>query len=806
MKPEEDIVKIENSPFFIGGKGIPINNNSLLCKIQTSLINFNIRFYHVIDANNFKYLIDVLNTDYNLMLDYRNCGIKSITDARMEIRFFVRKFYNQNELNIKTNNHSEIDNIIFYSLSEKEKSNLKFIPDYSLQNIKLPNKTRKYLTNNPQIKTINDLANIDKSILENKKNLGFKAFIGTQKIIVDLSKKDERELRYLYSDQLIPILELVDQFLERIEIRDLNIIVKRWGNNDITSLQLIAEEYGLTRERIRQIISRVIKKFKERVKDNYNLYAEQFLAIIISRPEAITFDELNNYSFIARKFKPNVYLGILSEVFEEVPFSNFMLKSFDQYLNRNLKQNTKIVLLYKKLLDNNYPFKKITLYDLFSINNIQAPVDKLLLSKILILSHNFKFIFIDGKYYIIKPGPINQIAKDILEYGEQPLAVNEIIDIIKTYYLMEDKYDSVTSIISILKQNKEIYQLDRYIFGLKKHFSYSEELWQSICNNIKEFMQKLQRQTNAVELFENILPLYSKLRSKYELVYLIRSDPEIVDLGFFNFGLIDSGATERIKICDEIKNVFLKNSLPKHFTEIQKEIFEKRFLRVEGMSNILNSQNYLINYSGGYWGLKEKHLENLFVLAQNQTYIKNLIDYELFPESNISRLIYYFENTLSEDLFINFIKKSSLLEIYDDDNFVEPFVISKKWSIVKTVRCILSNSKEPIYWDELVWFLKDKDLILENSDRYKIKSDKYIKISDNKLSYINIEIQPEDSKVILNECYNLLLNTSTMWTINRLNSLINNEFIEIDLDQLKLLLNDDDRFIIIDNKTVTLQK
>jgi hypothetical protein len=725
---KEEINNVEKSPFFIGKEGILLNKNCILASTPIKDVKFNVRFFHVICARDFKYLIDVLNTDYNLILKFRNCGIKSVLDARMEIRSFVRNVgFGINNYD-KESDVLEFDEPLSDSLFSPEKLKLDLISDFFLSDLPLPKKMKTFLTNNLQIKTINDFLQLDKTILENKRKLRSKTFLLTQEIILGLLKKNEEQLMYEYSNKSIPILDLIDIFLESIAERDLRIVKRRCEEPESNSLQIIGDEYQLTRERIRQIIFRIIRDLKAKIKTRYLFYAEQFLTIIINQPEPISFKALNRNPLNSRKYKDNIYLGLLSEVFPEVPFRNFTLKSFDQYLNRNLQQSTKTIMLYKKCLEINYPFKKITLEDLFILNNINDTIDKLLLCKVLILSNNFKFISFDGKYYIIKPGPLSQTTRDILESSGEPLALNEIIAIVKTYFILDDKYDNTASIISIFKQDKDIYQLDRYTFGLEKHFSYPKLQWQNICDKTKVCIKKLQRQTNAVELFDYVLPFYPKLRSKYELVYILRSDPDIIDLGFFNFALVDFGSTERLKVSDEIINVFIKNSSPKHFTEIQKEILEKRFLRIEGMSNILNSQTNLINYLGGYWGLKDRNRENLFFLARTESYITNLINFELFPETTVSRIMFYFNDTIKEDQFIDFIHTSSSLAIYEDDNFNQPFIISKKWSIVKIARCILSNSNEPIFWNELLWLLKDKGLTVENSDRYKIKSDKYVKM------------------------------------------------------------------------------
>ncbi len=806
----EMIAHVENSPFFIGERGIKLDENSFLTNIPIDKIKFNVRFYHVISERHFKYLTDVLNTNYNKILIFRNCGIKSISDAQKEIRNFIvsegydiTKSLNKNSED--KNECMELTDSVLGLLSPEEKNKFDEISDLLLKKLPISTRLKRFLADNPHIKTIKNISEINPNIFKKTKNLGRKTYLDTKEMILNLLKKDAKELVHMYSDKKMPILDLIDLSLKELSQRDLGIVIKRWGDKEINSLQFVADEYEITRERIRQIIDRVIKQIKFKIQTHVEFYRKQFLSIILIHPEAIAFERLEDYPLIKREYDKKIYLGILAEIFEEVPFRGFLSKAFDQYLHRNLRENIRIISLYKILSNTEFPYSKISAEDIFIANNITNSLDKLLLFKILISSQNFKFIYVEGKYCIIKLGSLQEITKNILAGSTNPLDITSILDIIKKNYALNNKYEDFTSVISNIKQNREIIQFDRYVFGLEKHFSYPREQWKNICDSIKEAINKSQRQTNVVELLEYVSPKFPKLRSKYELVHIIRSDQEIIDLGFFNFGLINFGITERLKISDEIKNIFSINPCPKHFTEIQKEISKKRFSRIEGINCILNSLAFLFNYSGGFFGLRTTHRENLHFLARNESYLTNLIDYELFPSSGISQIIKYFENTIPIDQLVDYINECKILVLFDDNNFIEAFVVSKRWSTVKIVRCILFNSKEQIYWDELLWLLKDIGLTLDSTDKSKIKKDRYIKIIGNKLSYINFQIQSEDSKVILNECYNLLLNTSTMWSLDKLNSFINQEFIDINYDELEFLLNDDDRFIIIDNKFITVK-
>ncbi|MCH8326272.1 MAG: hypothetical protein IIB83_06910, partial [Bacteroidetes bacterium] len=86
-----------------------------------------------------------------------------------------------------------------------------------------------------------------------------------------------------------------------------------------------------------------------------------------------------------------------------------------------------------------------------------------------------------------------------------------------------------------------IYNLDYEVFGTIENFRYPKTEWRRIQNVCVRIIDEIGHQMGAGFIYRSIIKEYPKLRSKYELVHILRDCSSIIDLGFFNFTLIKYG-------------------------------------------------------------------------------------------------------------------------------------------------------------------------------------------------------------------------------------------------------------------------
>ncbi len=596
----------------------------------------------------------------------------------------------------------------------------------------------------------------------------------------------------------------IEDLFSEINKRDLEIALQRWSYGKLIHYAEIGKKYNITRERVRQILYQIIKNLKTKYRYYLNEWGQLLLDRLVQQPKPINKDILTEYNL---KYSPYLYLGLFSEVFEEVPFDKFMPKSFEQLNKRKIISNPKWAKIVETL--NNIPpmLGQITPSNIVSILSSKgfSLSDQLLCFKI-ILGLKKYFFFEEGtNYFLLRRGGIRDISYTILNSSEIPLSIDEILSEMRKYYYDGPKYDSLGSVIGNIKQDEKIIQFDRYKFGIERHFSYSRDEWLLICSIAKIFLSEIKRQSYITEILEKVCTDFPLIKSKYELVYILRTDPEIKDLGFFNFTLTSFNQEERIKVTELIKEIFNKEPSIKHFHEISEKLKENRYIRDEGIGTLLSNQDFLEKYPGGFYGLKELAAYNRIALSKREKFICYLVSQYFFPNTEVNRVLNYFDSEELKQNASDVIYSSNTLYIYSSDMNID-IILNNNWSVIKKVKCLLFNIDEPIFEEQLNWMLKDLGITAEKNDFYKIRNETTINYSNHKYSFIKTELPPIELITVLDDCYNFINDSASSFNLNEMYELVKNYvYDEINFSQFMVAVKEDERFIVTDNNLVLIK-
>ena len=597
------------------------------------------------------------------------------------------------------------------------------------------------------------------------------------------------------------IVTATDDVFSSLGSREIDIASQRWGTGKYMYYEEIGKNYNLTRERIRQLSARIKRNFIKRNKSHFDEWRRLFLDILTDKPEPITIDFVNNYN---PKHSPYLYLGLFSEIFKEIPFKNFFPKSFEQLIKRKTSTN----LIWQKItgLLNNYqlPIGETTPQNLRIIlsNNGFNIIEQLLCFKIILGSKKFFFFKEESKYFLLRRGGIRETTFSILSSSEIPLDITALMGKIHKYYGYDSKYDSLISVIGNLKQDERLVQFDRYTFGVEKHFSYSKETWSSICSIAKKFLQTMKRQCYVTEILEKAKKDYPLLKSKYELVNILRNDKEIIDLGFFTFSVFETGIKSRIKLKDLILKIYKDNPRIRHYTEIKNEILNIRHVRAEGLNVLLKNINEIIKYPCSFYGLKDLDQDSMTYLSKHHQFIRSYISSDIYPDTKISKLLEFFVEDTNKNNCLLSIQRSKELKVIDSLTGTEPFVVSINWNLIKLVKCILFHYRKPMYLTEMKWILNDLGITNEmfNENKHRIIEDKQIIKKNQTLEYFDYDINIHRNNDLIETFYELLLDTRTTFAFQDFVAEFNDDLTQEGLDEKKLraILDEDERFIITD--------
>ncbi len=810
MCAESEIVRLtKNTRFFIGEEGFSnLTNMPTLKSISIWDINWRIRFSHALQNINKRVVIEnleqLLNTHFEEFMNLRNCGTTTIEQARQTIIKFLLSFNTKKDLenyeDILKEKNEKRTFVESYPLSERSEVPIESLKKHltiSLEEFEFPIRLKQYISRKNKISNLGELLSLDSNILINERNIGRKTIADISKII-----RLERGIEKLGEKNIVVVINHV---LSKISERELAILKMRWDGNDVTSMEEIGLRYKLTRERIRQILQRVVNKIWARLEVEAEYHRKKFLDYLINKPTPIT-EQVFNASSCDLLYHPRLYLGLLAEIFQEIPVYGFIPRAFDQYVARQIEKdplwkNLCNILEKLKIGHNEISTQKLK-------KNLEAKKlsnsQQLLCFKILVGLKKYFFLQEGDKYYLLRKGGIRDMVYMILKNSKKPLKIEEILAIVHKYYYEGSKYHVLNSVIGNIKQDERIIQFDKYVFGVNTHFAYPKNQWKNICEVSKEFLKKEKRQCYITEILEEVRDNYPHIKSKYELVFILRKDLDIKDLGFFNFTLTSYGQEERIKVSDIIKDIFKKDPCVKHVFDIRGRLKENRFVHDQGMTSLLKSQKYLKSYLGGFYGLRSLDLENDMKLAGEERFLEYLINQHYFPTTDIKIVAEYFDSEELQQKAILTITTSKVFQIYTLENGVT-CVINNNWSVFKKVKCLLSNINEAVFEEQLEWILKDLGINDFKKDLYRIRNDRSIMYTNNKYSFNETSRMTPELISLIDECYDFICDSSKPYYLQNIFELIGSSESQIEYNQFVYALKDDERFIVMDNNLVLIK-
>lgn len=376
-------------------------------------------------------------------------------------------------------------------------------------------------------------------------------------------------------------------------INILNSVISIFSNGERNSLENVANDNNLTRERIRQICENTIKRISERRMSGYsnipmyhNILKQEDWAYVTQILSECNFWKKDDLYDIAQRedclLSRDIVLTVLAaiyssqyEIIGKVPLSlrpqnnewnnsYFISKSltdcFDFYKMIEIVkdyENTHTMELtlscQELLLDTFYSAWKV--FDYSVVNELEQVVSKILVDELgMIPDLNYKFTLVGKK---------EETTADVL-------------------------------------------------YGL-----------------LKEFGNPL----SIDSLFEKIESIHpNKYKSANSLRTIIYKDPRLCLLGVNN--LVALNEWEHIRtgsIRDIIVSYMAEHDVPLHIKDIVAHVQQYRNTTERSISSTMCSGEQFVRFSGGYYGLADKDYSNWSILSDSELYARNrIIDFENF--------------------------------------------------------------------------------------------------------------------------------------------------------------------------------
>lgn len=808
---------VKSSPLFLGktyGKKVEANAFSL----DINSINLPVRMWNYLRSSGVRDLSELLNLDPFDLNEIRNIGFKTIDNTKMAIIETLTEQYKSSEKRPADqcagsphentpSTYLKDPSIPRQHLSLRRRRSLLLLANASGENIDtsldimevspfFPERVINFIRTSRGIKTIGDLLETDHWLYLKRHGIGKTTIQEVSSILKEIGEhpelfgiRDNKRHRHNTLSKYATILSFV---IQRLDDRTKQILTRRFEQNQ--TLSEIGKELGLTRERIRQLINRFVRNIKLRVRPFEKQLKNEIINTLLDRPEPLSttlfakFDRINK----------NLFLRILVELYPSIPTVGNLPNYQEQRRNRlHVRLNASL-----EGLGNIY--EEYTPEKLVSALGLSQRDEILTLFGTIFGSNKYSFLAKGGLYFLYRKDSLNEMAKAILRQAEEPMTIESILNIIRNDFGMVSKYGSHPAIISRIKQDREIFQLDRSLFGMAKHLSYPVDSWPDITKKIVEFLKREKRQLNIIEIMNEVIKYYPNLRSKYELVYIIRNDKEIFDLGFFNFCHKSLHLQERIKISSIVEEIFKRERRVLNVKEVHQLIQKRRFASWEGLYVLLKSQDYLTDYGKGFFGLSETGESNLVSLARNPDYLSRIITDIVYPNTNFGMI---FENLpkLEPSKVRETIRSCQEFVVVGDFDSNESWVLVRRWSMQRALTCILCNGGNPMFKDEINWYLTKLDRRLEQPDVNRLSQFGIIDTGE-KLELAQSPVIEADTDEITDAAFQYLADQGRTITLSDLLSHLN-RFPDIKvptMEELRYVVMNDDRFVLAGNEMVML--
>ncbi len=630
----------------------------------------------------------------------------------------------------------------------------------------------KYL----KIKSLGPLLNLPYSELINLPNLGktsmAEAFLIIDKILqtnpqlsispqVEASKyspKPSKKVTYLngpttldqlkdFSDASKNIAPLKTTFVEALEgeiekihpERKEKLILKiREG----LTLTTIADKYGLTKERIRQIVEKEIKLLVSNLAPYKGSLDQDLIEWILAHPELV-----NHIFFTPKVLDPYFVYALAINMYPDLPLLGNKLNLSISNINKKHKQfleKISSMLSCERVLKFG-DFVNI-LYNAFPNDIMKALTVVLSWDEIVISKGLFSY------QISLRPKNLPENLSLVLNDSETPLTLEDLA--LRTEYRNFNRL----SLKSVLENNTQFFRIDKDRFGLVKHLSLSSIEIEFLHKKTTDILSSLGRSTHINLLYDKLYPSFPKLRSRYELYSILKNSGHYISHRGMSLSLFSFAKNVR-EVKEIVLDLLTQREVPIHKNEIIKKINEERFFNEAGWSSTAKTIKGVQRYHANYYGLITKHNSNLQFLSGNEDFLIRAMEEHICPFTSYENVLEFFReyNVNNVQEILNGSKKIKILESVGE---VE-FLVCTNWVYGTVVKTILFHNDSGVMSENLLRsYLKTLNLRIRRNYRFINSGIVYLAIK-GQFVLLNEQVL-QRKEIIIHEYVNLLNDSGSL--------------------------------------------
>ncbi len=510
------------------------------------------------------------------------------------------------------------------------------------------------------------------------------------------------------------LVRTIDELVAALSDRNEEILILRLGgkNDDVLTLEEVGAKFGLTRERVRQIVvlcvHRILKHGSRRLRC-FLEYVEAFCSEKVCPLTTALVKQWLQQSPAAGKFRAAFYVRLIGELKPTIP----AWPVGHEPSARRAESTDNIERELESLLREG--FQARTLSDVLQQLRTRAATRKVNAIEFLSTLQNsrlFKVEFPQPNAPIVRLArrSVLDVATVILQSSDAPLTSAEILARANSLVGTDVARWSQLTFANAFIEDKGFYLLGPRSYGLRKHFSVPEQKWEMIRTEFLRMLTQENRPVSTVEVVSSGLFKWAEKANAYELACILRKDSRVIDLGRFLFALAKWGIEEREYIKDLIPKVLQEAGRPLTGNELLARLQQLRSASPTSISGSLRKHPEIRNYGFGLYGLKSWGDSVKSRIVADAAIVERVIQ-RAAPPLTFARLCSILEvppvGELSERLWQNCAKLSEIVRIPEERSDTS-LLIHESCGLERALVATAREIKSPMALYEFQWALNDR--------------------------------------------------------------------------------------------------
>ncbi len=560
-------------------------------------VELSVRLRHILDAKNIRIFGDLNGLNYEEIKKYKNCGSRTIVELRELIR----------QLQLGTTNISPSP-----ANSEPANFSIFVVPimarEFLLSDLPISPRLENVLQQRGW-KKLGEVDGVEINDLSGSKNCGRKTIQELQSLIRRASTGEfSPTISSDISSVLRQITDSIESNLARFPQRNRKILEARISGNKGAprTLEDIAQEFKMTRERVRQIVKTSIQKIRRNGGLKLTgallaltrecelrvcpLTADLFAKWVSKTPTSNPHDSMF-YVRVLDTLEPSVPAWPIGSTREggDDPQSPEIQTALENWL-RQAGHHPTAAEAYT------YLRQKPELESL----KVAPFLAAIRIARKLIID----FPEPDRPQLRLRRLHFYEFAHPVLDNSSEPLTPEEIVERAKARFGEKAIVSPSRGVFNNATPQKDIFLLGPRLLGVRKHFKSHNQNWPAFRNIYADMLRKEKRPISTTEAVAMPKMAEFNISNHYEMAVILREDKRFVDLGRLLFGLTSWGIQEREFIKDLLPRVLKETNRVMTVEQILEKITRLRSVSPNSIVNYLKIHPEVQSLGFGYYGLK----------------------------------------------------------------------------------------------------------------------------------------------------------------------------------------------------------